>query len=357
MANFFEKHLAKVSFGFQARLDFYERLASLVSTGVSRTEALEMLYTVESDYGKNPDASLAIILGDIREKLHNGETFGQAISFWVPRDDIMVIEAIENASEFSRFLVEYGETLKKKKKILGMIVGGLIYPAMMIMAVMGLMYYFGSSVVPEISKLLPLEKWSGPASFLRFMYNFANDFVIYAVGGFVGTLTLIIMLLPRWKTGGRKYADKMPIFSLYKMYTGISFLISMSSLIQAGLSPTQAIERIVPRANPYVKFRLDLIRRQLVNGNNLGRSMHNTRTDWPNRKMNLSISIFAETQDLSKSLQKLSGDWIDQSIKDIGATMAGFRGLAMVMIFGVIMGIVAGMYGLQDQISSSLQGV
>lgn len=73
--------------------------------------------------------------------------------------------------------------------------------------------------------------------------------------------------------------------------------------------------------------------------------------------MNLSISIFAETQDLSKSLQKLSGDWIDQSIKDIGATMAAFRGLAMVMIFGVIMGIVAGMYGLQDQISSSLQGV
>jgi type II secretory pathway component PulF len=355
MANIIMKKLAKLSFGFQARLDFYERLASLVSTGVSRTEALEMLYMVESDYGKKPDASLAVIVGDVREKLQNGETFGQAISFWVPRDDIMVIEAIENATEFSRYLIEYGETLKKKKKIAAMIIGGLIYPGMMVLAVMGLMYYFGTSVVPEVSKLLPIDQWSGPASFLRFMYNFANDMVTYTVLGFVGTISLIIFLLPRWKKNGRKVADRMPIFSLYKMYTGIGFLISMSSLLQAGLSPTQAIEKVIPRANPYVKFRLDLVRRQLVNGNNLGRALHNTRTDWPNRKMNLSISIFAETQDLSKSLQKLSGDWIDQSIKEIAATMALFRSLAMIMIFGVIMGIVAGMYGLQDQISSSLQ--
>lgn len=355
MANALTKFLAKLSFGFQARLDFYERLASLISTGTSRTEAVEMMYMVDSNYGKKPDASMAVIESDILEKLRNGDSFGEAISSWVPVDDIMVIEAIENSSDFSKYLLKYGETLKKKRQILFMIVGGLLYPALMVCAVMGLMFYFGSSVVPEISKLLPLEKWTGPAAFLKFMHQFANGLVFYAITGIGGTIALILMLLPRWKASGRKYADSFPIFGLYRMYTGIGFMISMSSLIRAGLSPTESIEKIIPRANPYVKYRLNLIRRQLVNGNNLGRAMHMTGTDWPNRKMNLSIAIFAETQDLSLSLAKLSEDWIDQSIKQIGATMAAGRSFAMIMVFGVIMGIVAGIYGLQDQISTTLQ--
>jgi hypothetical protein len=99
-----------------------------------------------------------------------------------------------------------------------------------------------------------------------------------------------------------------------------------------------AIERLKPSATPYVASRLGKVRNQMLNGYNFGAALFNAGTGWPDQKMNLIIDIFAETQDLSAQPTKLAKSWVDVSQENI--TMS--------------MGIVGGVYSLQDQIAQSV---
>ena len=351
----FEKRFAKTQFGYKARTDMYNQLIALLSTGMPKTDAIRMSWDVASQEGKKPKEAVAIVLNDIILGMQNGMSMGQALKPWVPQEDVMVFEAIENSSNFVANLRDYLEMLEKKKKIKSTIIGGLIYPIMLVSMVIGIMTYFGKSIVPQIAQLLPMEKWTGPASFLRFMNDFALNMVTPVVLTVIILAITVSVVLPRWAARGRVFMDKLPIFSTYRMYTGISFLMSMASLIQGGMAPVQAIDRLRPSATPYVAYRLQKVKNQLLNGNNFGAALYRAGTGWPDNTMNLNIKIFAETQDLSAQLGKLSKSWIDQSQTNIGKTMNLLKTVAMLLVFLVIMGIVGGVYALQDQIASSVQ--
>ncbi|MCW3782575.1 type II secretion system F family protein [Defluviimonas salinarum] len=351
----FEKKVAKFQFGYKARTDMYNQLIALLGTGMPKTDAIQMSWDVASMEGKKPKEAIAIVLQDIIQGMKNGLSLGQAMKAWVPQEDVMVFEAIENSDDFVANLKEYLEMLEKKKKIKSTISGGLAYPAVLVLMVYGIMTYFGKNVVPQIAQLLPIEKWQGAAKFLTFMYNFANHYAIPTVVVFLTIVGIIMASLPRWADKGRGIADKMPIYSTYRMYTGISFLMSMASLIQGGMPAVQAIDRLRPSATPYVAHRLFKVRNQMLNGNNFGAALYKAGTGWPDQKMNLNIKIFAETQDLSAQLAKLSKSWIDVAQANISKTMAVLRTAAMMMVFLTIMGIVGGVYALQDQIATSVQ--
>lgn len=350
-----EKKLAKLSFGYKQRRELYSQLISLLATGMAKTDAIQMSWDVASREGTKPGETTAIVLHDIIQSMKNGYSLGQALKPWVPQEDVMVFEAIENSNDFVANLKDYLVMMEKKKKIKGAIVGGLAYPMLLVAMVISIMVYFGNSVVPKIAMLLPMEEWQGPASFLRFMHDFALSYVTPLLITSAILVTALIVSLPRWAGGGRIIADKFPVYGTYRMYTGISFLMSMASLIQGGMPAVQALDRLRPQATPYVKYRIQRVRNQMLNGNNLGAALYKAGTGWPDTNMNLNIKIFAETQDLSGQLSTLAKTWIDQAQENIGKTMAMLRTVAMIMVFFVIMGIVGGIFSLQDQITTSVQ--
>lgn len=350
-----ELKLAKMSFGYKQRKELYSQLMSLLRTGMQTTDAIRMSWDVASLEGKKPNETTAIVLYDVIQSMQNGNSLGQSLKPWVPQEDVMIFEAIANSSDFVGNLKEYMEMMEKKKAIKGSIVGGLAYPVLLVGMVIGIMVYFGTSIVPQIAGLLPMENWTGAASFLRFMNDFAMSYVTPLLIFLAATIAIIVAALPRWAGGFRIIADKLPIFSTYRMYTGISFLMSMASLLQGGMPPVDALDRLHPQANPYIKYRILRVRNQMLDGNNLGAALYKAGTGWPDTNMNLNIKIFAETQDLSGQLSTLAKSWIDQAQQGISKTMAAIRTLAMIMVFFVIMGIVGGVFALQDQIAASVR--
>lgn len=355
MASGFEKFFAGLQFGFGKRLDLYRQISALAKTGMSKTDAVSMSYKVASREGEKPKEALAVVLGDLILSMKNGDSFGTALSKWAPIDDVMVIEAIEESPDFSFYLDRYCEMMVKKAKIRSTIIGGLIYPIALLGAIYGLMYYFGQEVTPKIEPLLPIEQWTGAASFLAFLNWFAEELAVPIVIGTVTFFTVLAISLPRWAGFGRKFADKLPLYSTYRMYTGISFMTSISSLIQGGMPVVNAVEKVLPRSNRYTKSRIRKAYINMLNGDNFGAALHRTKTGWPDPEMNLSIKIFAETQDLSEQLGRLSEEWLNSSQKKIETSMGSIKTLVMVAVFGVVLGIVGGMYGLQDLIAQKLQ--
>lgn len=352
--NRIERFFARILFTTSDRLALYQQLAALMRTGVSKTDALQMTWKVASHEGRKPKETSALIMRDILDSMKNGLGFGESIRQWVPSEDAMILEATENSDDFPGYLDRYCNVIRKRREILTTIVGGLLYPIALIAAVYGISFYFGAEVVPKIEGLMPTEEWQGMARFLLMLSVFADQYAIPGIIGIFSILILVVFALPRWAGAGRPLADRLPVFSLYRMYTGISFLISISSLVQGGLSPINAIERLRRLANRYVLFRLNRIRNHLLNGLNLGAALHASRTGWPDQKMNLMIKVFAETHDLSAQLHQLSDDWIEQGRQRIERSIALIRTLVLFLVFGVVMGIVAGMYALQTQIAASM---
>jgi type II secretory pathway component PulF len=352
--NGFERWFAKIQFGTTSRLNLYQQLAALLRTGVSKTDAFQMAWKVASEEGRKPKEATALILRDILDGMKNGLSLGDAMRAWIPAEDAIILEATERSDDFPGYLDRYCEIIRKRRQIFSTIIGGLAYPIALISAVYGISFYFGSEVVPKIEGLLPTEEWEGPARFLLMLGEFADHYAIPALIGAILSGVTILILLPRWAGAGRRFADRLPVFSLYRMYTGISFLISVSSLVKGGLSVMNAVERVRPLSTPYVRFRLNRIRMGMLNGLNFGAALHASGTGWPDPAMNLSIKVFADTHDLSAQLHRISEDWMERGRVRIESSISVIKTTVLLVVFAVLIGIVSGMYSLQDQISMSL---
>lgn len=351
----FNDFFAKAQFGFQQRIVFYQEFAALLRSGMSKPEAVQLLALVASDEGRKKGEAMAIVLNHVIRDLQNGRSFGEAIARWVPPDDRMVLEASENSDDFPAQLDQFCWTLRQKRKVVGTIIGGLAYPVFLFSMIFGLLVYFGTVIVPQIAQLLPVEQWTGLAKFLAFLGTFAENYALGSAAVTVLILVLVSFSLPRWTGIVRRFADHLPIYRLYRVYTGISFIMSMSSLMRGGTAPIVAIDRVLPLSTPYVRERLVLVRRGMLNGQDFGEALHRFGNTWPDYRMNLSIKIFSRTQDLSTRLSDLARDWLLLNQDRMEQRMAAIRNLALVLVFGVIMAVVGGMYSLQAQIAAAVQ--
>lgn len=351
----FEKWFARRQFFQEKRITLYQQLVSLTRTGLSKPEAIYMAWVVASDEGAKPKEFDAIIMADVITKMQNGLTIGQALRRWIPREDVMVLEAIESSEDFSTNLEEYVLMMLKKNKIRNTILSGLAYPSVLLAAIYGVLLYFGTAILPQIDMVLPKERWTGPASSLAVMADFSEKYALASTVGFLVLLLLTFISLPYWARFGRRRADRLPVYSLYRMYTGLSFLMSMAALTQGGMGQMEAVDRLRSNANRYVRYRLEQVRLHMLNGYNFGDSLHRTQLGWPDRKMNLQIKVYSETHDLSTQLGVLAKTWVDQAQLNIERSMAGFKGFAMLVVFFGIFTVIGGMYSLQDQIGLNAQ--
>lgn len=349
-----EFRYARLQFFMGKRLDFYRQMVSLLRAGVSKVDAVELIWRVESFDGRKPKEALAILMAECLYHMRNGDGFGRALRHVVPRDDVMIIDAMESADDFASLLEGYCVMLEKKKRIRWEIFGGLAYPAVLVSAIYAMAVYFGSTVIPEISLVLPAERWTGPAVFLRFLGDFAAGPALWFAALLLGVIAVSILSMPRWTGAGRAYADRLPLFQLYRVYTGLNFLMSVAALGRAGLPVSDAIERLRPRANAYVGTRLLKIKRSMLDGRNLGEALVEVGDGWPDPRINLTIKVFAETQDLNRQIGRIAEGWIDTTLHQVRLKMVSFRILALFAVAFTLGGIIGGMYGLIAQMSETL---
>lgn len=348
-----KKKRIKLDFDQRKREEFYHRMIALRDTGMPIEEILEQCLRVASEDGLKPKNNEAILLRDVLDKKLNGASLAEALSDWLPAEDVMIFEAVQDSRRFSDSLKDYLTISEKKRKIRRTIVVGMIMPVIMIAMTIGMAYSFGSSVVPMVADLLPMEEWQGAALFLKGFSFFAETLFVPIILGIIITIVTVFALLPRWAGRGRSVADNFPIFSTYKVYTGISFLVALSSLTTSGVNIEDALVKLQKRATPYVKHRIDLIYSNKMNGDNLGEAMHRTGTNWPDKTMNLSIKIFAETNDISAQLSRLAMHFIDESQQAVTRNMAIVSLAGLFLVFGVLMGFVGGIFALNSQVTAA----
>ncbi|WP_245982755.1 type II secretion system F family protein [Trinickia fusca] len=303
--------------------------------------------------GKKPRTTAAIVVDDWRRSIRNGRSFARAIADWAPANELSVLDAGEIAGRLDKAIEDVLFINVARKRIRGAIFG-LIYPLVLVATTCFYLYIFGNQVVPAFKQILPVEKWQGTGAQMAVLADFVTHWMLIVLVACGGVLSLILATLGSWTGRLRRVFDRVPPWSLYRLAIGSSFLISLSALLHAGVPVPEALRIIHQTAPPWYKERLAATRRLVLNGaKNIGDALHLTGYRFPSWEMVIDIRSYASLEGFEDMLDRLSRQWLDDSVELIQTQMDMLRNVAIVVMGLMFMWIAAGMFTLQQQISNA----
>ena len=335
------------------RLAFYKKLRALLKNRFSLMDALDRMYQIASKDGKSPDDTMAIAVAEWMKKIQNGESFSVALRGWAPSTEILMLSVgdVANLEEAIANTIKVVEGMNRMKAPVYNAVG---YPMFLMVMVIFLIWGVGKFMVPPMVDAVPTLIWTGLAGSLVGLSNFVDKHPIVLFATLPIIFTIIVLTFPRWKSGMRKNFDKFPPWSIYRIFIGVGWLLSLAALVKAGTPVSKALRSLRADASPYLLYRIDRALIFVNNGDNLGDALYKTGQGFPDEEVVGDLRIYAELDHFPEALEHLSDDWLESSVQDIEQKAAVLNGIAILMIATIIAWVVMGTFAMQDQMVSGM---
>ena len=352
-----EEYYAKMilQFSNKTRLKLYRKIASLMKNRFSLMDALDMLHDGASNGGKNPSEPLAIAIAYWGRSLNNGMTFSDALKGWAPDRERLML-SVGDVSDLESALMNLIKVTEGSTKMIRPIVGAITYPAFLTMMSVLIIYAIGVYMVPPMIDAAPTVVWRGMARDLVDLSAWIKDNWLIAFASLPVTMAVIYFTIGIWTGKVRAFFDNIPPWSLYKVFTGISWLLALSALVKGGTPVSTALRALRRDASRYLKERIDKTLVYVNNGDNLGQALAKTGLDFPDREIIGDLKIYSELDNFEEALDKLANDWLEESVYMIEEKAGVLNMAALLSIGGVIAWAVMGTFEMQDQITSSMGG-
>ena len=335
------------------RLRIYRKLAALLRNRFSLMDALERLKNIASDNGKNPTDTTAVAMTCWMESLQNGLSFSVALRGWAPQSELLMLSVgdIANLEDALTNLIHVVEGTKKMKEPL---VGALAYPMFLMVMVVLIIWAVGAYMVPPMIEAVPDLIWRGQARTLVSLSKWVrnNSLIMFSILPIL--FFLISATMPRWKGRVRAKFDKYPPWNLYRIFVGVSWLLSLSALVNAGTPVSKALRMLRSDASPYLLYRLERALIYVNNGENLGEALALTELGFPDKEVIGDLQIYAELDNFPVALNLMANEWLEDSIRDIEQKAAVLNGIAILSIALVVAWVVAGTFDMQDQMVTGM---
>ncbi len=128
---------------------FTRRLATMVEAGLPLTESLSLLE-------KQEKGKMRIVIGDLLRAIEGGSSFTAALK--KHRNifgDIYIasVSAGEEAGVLEKVLLQLADTLEKRQEFLAKVKGAMIYPAIILVGMGGVIFIVVTFVIPKMASL------------------------------------------------------------------------------------------------------------------------------------------------------------------------------------------------------------
>ena len=344
---------AKLMLGKATRIRIYRQIRVMADQGIPIKDALEAVWDRASNGGKKKDHPEAVLTRLWIQRILNGQSFSQSIRDCVPNDEQMLIEAGELGGTFSKSLNDVVDMLNKKGRIKGAVIGGLAYPTVLVFVLIGMLWMFGAMVIPPFAQALPVEKWTGTAASLAVLSDVVTWGTIPTVLSIFLLAGLYAATVSRWSGRSRTVIDRFPPWSMYRMFVGAGFMLSLAALIRAEVPIQRALPKLREGATPYLKTRINAALRLVTNGIGIGDALHQTGYEFPDRQIVADLRIYSKMPSFSEMLDTISKEWIDEAVERISGQAKILNGLVLGIITVFIIWMSYGLYEITNQISSA----
>ena len=350
-----EEYYARMvmQFSNKVRLKLYRKIASLMKNRFSLMDALDMLHDGASNGGKNPSEPLAIAIAAWGKALNNGKTFSDALKGWAPDRERLML-SVGDVSDLESALLNLIKVTEGSTKMIRPIVGAIAYPSFLLMMAVLIIYAIGVYMVPPMIDAAPGVRWRGLARDLVDLSGWIKDNWLVAFASLPVVMSIIYFTIGIWTGKIRAIFDNIPPWSLYKVFTGISWLLALSALVKGGTPVSTALRALRRDASRYLKERIDKTLVFVNNGDNLGQALGKTHLDFPDKEIISDLKIYSELDNFEEALDNLANDWLEESVYMIEEKAGILNMVALLSIGAVIAWAVMGTFEMQDQITSGM---
>lgn len=330
------------------RIALYNKLRSLLRNRFSLMDALERIYQIASKDGKSPYDSTAIALSCWMKAIRNGDPFSVALRGWAPSTELLML-SVGDVANLETALENTVKVVEGTKRMKQAVIGAVLYPLFLLMMVCFLIWGVGAFMVPPMIDAVPNLQWRGISLSLVNLSNFVQEHPVILFATLPVIVILVSLTFPRWKKETRAIADRVPPWSIYRIFIGVGWLLSLSALVSAGTPVSKAMRALRADASPYLLYRIDSALKHVNNGDNIGDALYKTELGFPDEEVIGDLRIYSELDNFTEALERLSVEWMEDSIRDVASKAAALNGLAILIIAAVICWVVAGTFDMQEQ--------
>ena len=338
----------------EKRMAISRKVASLLRNNFTLMDALHRIEMIESHDGKKPNEPFAIAMRDIQQNLERGMTFSQATRGWVPNEETLLLTS-GNMSSLIVALENVGRIIVANKRIGSAVFSAIAYPLLLLILVFAIIIMVGLYLVPPLSAVAGDNMvWSGGAASLIWLSNLAGKYwKIFSIAVVVFGV-FVWWSLPRLSGRLRAFVDNLPPWNIYKIRLSVSWMMSLSAMVAAGVTIPDAMRMLADNANRYLRNILEETLHYIANGDNLGTALQNTGMNFPNNELIGDMTIYADMNDFDENLTQISNDYLENSVKKIESLAETLNTVGIILISAVIAWIVMGTFQMQDQITAFL---
>ncbi len=232
----------KSPFGVKELAKFTKQLSILLSSGVPILESFEILYKQE----RNP--LFKNIIKNISLDVGGGSMLNEALKKQKGFDKLYtsLVKAGESAGILDGILQKLSEFMDKQQKIRGQIKGALMYPTIVTVVGIGVVYGMMIFVVPQFVSML--EEAGQELPFVTQMVIDISDFLQAWTGPMFPVFAILFFMFSRWKKGsGKERWDlitmKIPLFGVVIIKGNLaSFTRTMATMINAGVPLLECLD-------------------------------------------------------------------------------------------------------------------
>ena len=348
---------AKQQFSPKKRISFYRKLSKLMSNGVQILDAMDMLYKQASKNDTKKDEPIAVVINAIRTGLKNGNRIAQSMHGWVPSSEEMMISAGERSGAIESTLEGVCKAIESGSQMKSAILSGIFYPTILLLAAVGVMALFGIKVIPQFAKISSTDTWTGSAAGMAIMSNIVKNYGIY-IGLSIGILiSSIIYSLPRLTGNIRIYLDKLPPYSLYQLWIGSGFLLSLATLVRAGEQAEKSMMLMREQASPWLKERIDACLTGIRAGYNVGEALDRSGYQFPDQEIIDDLAIYAKLSGFDDAMKLVGEEWMSSGVAKVQMQSAIAKGVATLMMGAVVAWMAFGLFAIQQNLTSAIQNV
>jgi len=354
---FFEplnRRLARFSFTGSVRLDFYRSLILLLDNHVRLNEALAELYNVYSHGGKKKTAPVAVVINECLQQMNDGESFSEAIAWWLPVEEAMLLQAGELAGRLGEAFNEAEKIMMARKKIVGAIAGAVAYPLVLFSMMGFLLHMVATDLVPKLAKVVDPAKWQGAAGLLRDIASFVTNYGMTTVAVFAISVLAIILSLPVLRGPLRVLLDNLPPWSIYRLVHGATFLLNVGALIKSGMRLNSALNKLNEGTSPWLKERITAALDGLSEGKNFGEALIDSGYNFPDKKANRFLAVISTYSGIDKAIITFGNRWLEETVNKIQNVSKLMLMLGVASVGVTMLLVIAGAGGIQDAIQATV---
>ena len=318
-----EQFILKITLGTGTRMSLYRKIASFLDEGVPLHDILKQL---SIQYKKIKD-SRHKLLSEWAKSLESGNSLSTTMLEWVPPSEAMIIRAGEKSGELSNAFHNAVIATESAQAMKSTIISSMAYPIALLLMLGGLIYMFSTQAVPQLVAVKDPDTWPDMSRSLYDMSMFVQT-KWWAVLLGIGVLGAAITWSMSRMTGKvRTHFDKIPPWSIYRIFQSSIFMISVSAMMRSGTPIVDSIKEMRSMSNNYVSEHLRLILMKLNAGEPIGKSMNQ---GFLSKETGIDIEIYGELSDLQKSMERIGAKSIENAIETIKLASAAVKNMVLI---------------------------